>query len=350
MIRLKQLDFLRGIAVLLVLFHHIFELSGSSLPIYLHWIKYIGWAGVDLFFVLSGFLISGLLFKESQKRNDLDIKRFYVRRVFKILPSFYFLLLAFAMIHLLVPLQIGQYSLKSFISELLFLQNYKGGVFSHTWTLSVEEHFYLFLPVFTWLIFKFGKPTFFPYYVFSLIVLVIVVRNTTINVGDPRFPFYSHNRIDSLLVGVFISYFYHYQTDSFTKRVKKSSLILSLLSMASLTYFLSFHYMSELNLRIGFDIISIAWAVLLVVLLCHYFPPNNWVLKAITSVGLYSYNIYLWHDVVNHLAFHYLFSEQRCDYWEYVIIYLAGSVFLGVMLTKCIEEPFIHLRQKKFSS
>src|SRR5689334_20467843 len=79
--RLTELDFLHGIAVILVLFaHHYLTIYTATM----------GWIGVDLFFVLSGFLVSGLLFAEYQKFGNIDTKRFLIRRGFKIYPAFYF--------------------------------------------------------------------------------------------------------------------------------------------------------------------------------------------------------------------------------------------------------------------
>ncbi|HXJ16319.1 MAG TPA: acyltransferase, partial [Candidatus Polarisedimenticolia bacterium] len=80
--RNKRLDVLRSIAVLLVLLYH--SEIGTRLA-------NAGWAGVDLFFVLSGFLISGLLFTEYKKRGSIDFKRFFIRRGLKIYPAFYVL-------------------------------------------------------------------------------------------------------------------------------------------------------------------------------------------------------------------------------------------------------------------
>src|SRR5437763_1037392 len=83
--RIQQLDFLRGVAILLVLVYHwVFPPSDAGLlrPI-MEGIERFGWSGVDLFFVLSGFLIGGLLFKEIQKTGRLDVKRFLIRRGLK---------------------------------------------------------------------------------------------------------------------------------------------------------------------------------------------------------------------------------------------------------------------------
>ena len=83
--RIKGLDLLRGIAILLVLFRHC-DIENNIL-------HHFGWLGVDLFFVLSGFLVSGLLFNEYKKIGKVKIGRFLIRRGFKIYPPFYFFVL-----------------------------------------------------------------------------------------------------------------------------------------------------------------------------------------------------------------------------------------------------------------
>src|SRR5262249_62023019 len=86
--RLPQLDFLRGIAVLLVIANHLpGQLPIPSTGYFAPFVKVasdFGWTGVDLFFVLSGFLVGGLIFKEWQQRSAFDIRRFLIRRAFKI--------------------------------------------------------------------------------------------------------------------------------------------------------------------------------------------------------------------------------------------------------------------------
>src|SRR5215469_11241023 len=82
--RNKRLDILRCIAVIVVILHHSAEST---------FFTQVGWAGVDLFFVLSGFLISGLLFSEYKRRRSISLKRFFIRRGLKIYPAFYVFLL-----------------------------------------------------------------------------------------------------------------------------------------------------------------------------------------------------------------------------------------------------------------
>src|ERR1700740_43634 len=134
--RNKRLDVLRCIAVLLVMFNH-----GGIWPAAAHH----GWIGVDLFFVLSGFLISGLLFSEYKKRQSISFKRFFIRRGLKIYPAFYAFLLLTGITGELVFH--SHPTGAQYFHEVFFVMNYEHGVWDHTWSLGVEEHFYIFLPI-----------------------------------------------------------------------------------------------------------------------------------------------------------------------------------------------------------
>lgn len=127
---------MRCIAVLLVLQSH------SELPSRL---TLAGYTGVDLFFVLSGFLISGLLFAEYKQRQTINFGRFFIRRSLKIYPSFYVLVLATVLYQYRVEQMVSP---RSYLGEILYVQNYTGALWGHEWSLAVEEHFYILLPVF----------------------------------------------------------------------------------------------------------------------------------------------------------------------------------------------------------
>ena len=150
-----QLDVLRGVAVLLVFGRHLElpepdGLAGIAARV---WFR-IGWLGVDLFFVLSGFLIGGLLLTEHARHGRIDVGRFLIRRGLKIYPAYLVFIGYLVCMPLLkvalrgddpVPVLAAQWQL--YWPNLLFLQNYIGtNPAGHTWTLAVEEHFYLLLP------------------------------------------------------------------------------------------------------------------------------------------------------------------------------------------------------------
>jgi len=159
-VRIPALDGLRGVAILLVLvWHSVFELQPQS-P-FLSRLLIPGrltWSGVDLFFVLSGFLIGGILLDVSGSRNYF--KTFYLRRAYRILPLYFLVLLGFSLRFLTPrssagPLGSFSPSVIPWFSYLIFTQNFwmaalgsfGVGVMAATWSLAVEEQFYLTIPL-----------------------------------------------------------------------------------------------------------------------------------------------------------------------------------------------------------
>lgn len=155
--RNRQLDVLRGTAILLVLGRHLPEgttpIRGFIVGILSLWYR-IGWSGVDLFFVLSGFLVSGLLFREYRAEGHVRPGRFYLRRGLRIWPAFY-LMIAVSLLLLWRTTRLSQV-----LIEVFFVQSYfsKGCLWMHTWTLAVEEHFYLALGALTYFLAKSKSP------------------------------------------------------------------------------------------------------------------------------------------------------------------------------------------------
>ncbi len=128
-----HLDFIRGLAVLMVVDFHTTELfQRAHLPFR------TGDLGVAMFFVLSGFLVGGILLREWDRKGAIDAKRFLIRRGLKIWPQYY--------VFLLVMLLTRHRTVHQLLGNLLNIQNYLGGV-AHTWSLAVEEHAYLLLTV-----------------------------------------------------------------------------------------------------------------------------------------------------------------------------------------------------------
>jgi len=151
--RVVQLDILRAVAILLVLFRHgpIAPKEAGHFEGFVRVGACLGWAGVDLFFVLSGFLIGGLLFQEIKTYGSLDVRRFLIRRAFKIWPT-YFVYLAFVFFFALFVTQEmpGRQLVHGLFNNVIHLQNYLGSPRTHTWSLAVEEHFYLVWPLVVW--------------------------------------------------------------------------------------------------------------------------------------------------------------------------------------------------------
>jgi peptidoglycan/LPS O-acetylase OafA/YrhL len=141
------LDHLRAVAISYVFLFHYFILSGGQ-PKWLPGFAKFGWTGVDLFFVLSGFLISSQLFDQIEKGQNISYKQFFLKRFFRIVPAF----LVTVGLYFCIPFFRERESLPSLWKFLTFTQNIglnlkDFGAFSHAWSLCVEEHFYLLLPL-----------------------------------------------------------------------------------------------------------------------------------------------------------------------------------------------------------
>jgi peptidoglycan/LPS O-acetylase OafA/YrhL len=143
--RFHSLDGWRFFAVLIVIKSHV-AFAPSNLEI-LNW----GYLGVDLFFVISGFLITTLLIRERAQFGDISLKKFYLRRTFRIFPIYYLLVLSFALFYLVIsPWKPNGWAFYawSFPVLLTYTQDFVliAGVFFHCWSLAVEEQFYLVWP------------------------------------------------------------------------------------------------------------------------------------------------------------------------------------------------------------
>ena len=349
-------------AVFLVIGRHFPPLGeGCSTPVYKIgelWTRG-GWVGVDLFFVLSGFLVSGLLFTDYKKNNSLSIKRFYIRRGFKIYPAFYFFLFTTLIVWLIFnPLAMSK--IKVF-AELVFLQNYLGSLWWHTWSLAIEEHFYFLLPVVLLLVLKYKKSAGDPFgfivpLTISVCVLLLILRFANgyyYAWNPPNFFTPTHLRIDSLLFGVLISYFYHFHRNGFEKFAQKHK---SLLFIAGLCLFIP-PFVFELDntpfiYTIGFALLYLGSGALLCAALASTIL-NSSALNVFGYIGSHSYSIYLWHAPVIQwgvsIVCKKLFgSMMSCSMAIFLSVLL--SFVVGIVAAKIIEMPFLKIRDKLFPS
>jgi peptidoglycan/LPS O-acetylase OafA/YrhL len=237
--RLPQLDILRGIAIVLVLFHHSLVLPGDRgfLRIPYNTIAAFGWSGVDLFFVLSGFLIGGILFREIQREQSLQVGRFLIRRAFKIWPG-YLVLVAYAYIgHMRHghPLEV----IRTYWANLLHLQNYFLNIRFHTWSLAVEEHFYLLLPVLLGALAASSISTLRRFFLpIALLIMGIIALFRSIHGIFWPFTFETHMypthlRLDSLLAGVCIAFCATFHAEKFD-RLKQHRVLLMIVGLVLL--------------------------------------------------------------------------------------------------------------------
>lgn len=291
-----------------------------------------GWMGVDLFFVLSGFLISGLLFTDLRQNGRIKLSRFLIRRGLKIYPAFYFFLLLTAF---LTPTFAQNHRL---MSEVLFLQSYLPRVWGHTWSLAVEEHFYLVLPILLITLNRLKRIQLLPTIAVILILLCLMLRILSSLHHDQMeavlIP--THLRIDALFAGVTLGYFYHYHGSDFASLsrwwISLLGIVLllpSLLTDTTDTLLASIQYSYNL---LGFSLI-LMWA-----------SVRSVRIPLLADIGRFSYSIYLWHLLV--VAFWRgrtpsLLSFSTC---------LVACVGIGITMGVMIEFPVLQLRDRFFPS
>jgi peptidoglycan/LPS O-acetylase OafA/YrhL len=330
-----EIDGLRALAVIpVILFHAGFELFSG------------GFVGVDVFFVISGYLITTILIEDIES-NRFSIVNFYERRARRILPALFFVMLVcipFAWMWM-VPNQFKDFSqslvaVSLFASNILFWREsgYFGGAAEekpllHTWSLAVEEQYYFLFPIFLILTWRFGKNKVFWVIVFFSAVSLLLSEWGWRNKATANF-FLFPTRAWELLAGSLAAFIIQ-------KNGVKKNETLSFLGLAAIIF--SIFYYSEAT---PFPSVYALVPVIGVVLLILYADKETLVAKllstkAFVSIGLISYSAYLWHQPL--FAFTKIIYGVELDS-KVTLILIIGTLFLAILSWKYIETPF---RDKK---
>ncbi|MEM1353924.1 MAG: acyltransferase [Planctomycetota bacterium] len=361
--RVAGLDLLRAVAIVLVLFTHGPLPAEGELPWLLDQLvralKRGGWIGVDLFFVLSGFLVSGLLMREQQQHGTVHVGRFLVRRGWKIYPP---LAVFIAVMVVVNYVQRGYWPTDRLINQLLFIQNYRPGVQVHTWSLAVEEHAYLLIALafglsatiarrrsramrLRWIVWLFP--------VVAVLAMIGRARAASVQPFDSylhQFP--THLRIDSLFIGVVIAYAYHYAPQATAGLIRRYRLPISIAGIALLLP--AFIWPLETTPWVysyGLATNYLGGALLLCAML-GWSPGTSWGWRWLMAVGRHSYSIYLWHMAAYAVLVGVLtgrFTGKPAwdgPYPLHLGLYVAVAIGSGVLLSWCIEVPTLKLRDR----
>jgi len=283
---IPQFDYLRGVAVLLVmLFHASHDVLSFPMANYTSF----GWAGVDLFFVLSGFLITGILLETRDRSRYFT--NFYARRVLRIWPLYFALLgVMFLAVPLLVPRwgEAAMRNAKPAWSFVLFLQNLilgprLTGPLGPTWSLAIEEQFYFVWPLLIWLFSRMAIQR-----LAAIIIVCSPLLRLGIELGHAHISLYYNTltRLDGLAVGSFLAIWLR---DAETITVKRWALAVLPISVAG-AIFLDKSW-------IDYSMIAIASGA--IVSLSFFFTFTN---RFVLFTGRISYGLYLVHMAVFGMA------------------------------------------------
>jgi peptidoglycan/LPS O-acetylase OafA/YrhL len=335
-----ELDFIRGIAILLVVDFHM-PRSILMAPFARFGFHHFGWAGVDLFFVLSGFLVGGLLVKEWQLRGHIESGRFLIRRGFKIWPQYY--------VFLLVMLLTGHRGVRQLWGNLLNIQNYVGGV-AHTWSLAVEEHAYLLLVGMAALAVRFRTRIQIILGVIVCMILAVLTWRTVLAMHGVNIFSRTDTRMDGILDGLVLAILYH-DVPAFFRRAQRWTPLWASIVLVAL---IDFQLQSRLQTWWSADFAYFcadAMGVALLMLLYRHDPAKRRPLlyRIVAWVGLYSYGIYLWH--VSVVAFSEKVAQRLPGAAANIFLMTCTpllGIAIGVLTTKLVEFPALALRDRLF--
>jgi len=333
---LPALDGVRGLACAIVLACHV-TLDGFP----------GGWVGVDLFFVLSGYLITSILLREYERKGRISLSRFYLRRLLRLTPA----LLFFLAIYSITPRFNEQpdhptpvlYALLYITNWVMSLSPGKAGALGHTWSLGVEEQFYLLWPILLVIILGFSLKNRCFVIVVALIGLVLSWRVfLVLNGATAHRTFYGFDtRVDTVLIGCALAIWLSTATPTTHQGIKWVARASPLLLISLVVLIFSLDWNTAAVNSVGFTIIGVWSAAIIVAAIAP--GPNmlktifNW--PPLIALGGISYGVYLWHVPIIHILRDYLQHPIS-------LLFATGVASAGTAAVSyyVIEHPFLRLK------
>ena len=360
--RSNGLDTLRALAIALVfMYHYMVFVSGE--PTF-GWLSTVGWVGVDLFFVLSGYLIGNAVFAGVVAGQRLSLRAFYGRRALRTLPAFWVVLAAY----FLFPPMMGGREPPSLWRFLTFTQNYllqPGTAFSHAWSLCIEEQFYLVFPLVVLLITRLPLRRGYGWALLvALVGLGVVARallwsrfgrldSGAIEGYYPQVYYATLCRFDEFLPGLAVAMLknFHPTIWSRVELQGRATFALGLVAVgAVLTGVLQYYWIEGYGYGFfmsvfGYSLVAMAFAILVASALSPVSPLHRIRIPGAYSLAVWSYSIYLTHKAVAFVIHSHVPAWQLTPPMELVFITVA-SVATGVLLYRLVELPFMQLRHR----
>ena len=367
--RRPGLDLLRALAIVFVVVYHA-GLFGFSLPFE---IQRFGWIGVDLFFVLSGYLIAGQLLSALARGKSLDIPRFYVRRALRILPAYF----AIVAIYFFLPPMAREYERMPPVWKFLtFTQNLglRGGTaFSHAWSLCIEFQFYLLLPLLILALARWsgrggGKSR------FTSITMVVIpcavlwwcviiraaLAHMNLSLPTPSFGWWqqwiyypTYSRLDALTIGVSLAAIESFRP-AWWSALSKTATWIWLPGIAAIALALALAEKDGLNIissGLGFFLVALGCGTLLVCGVSPHLPFSRVVFPGAAFLATTAYSLYLSHKLAIHgveifCGAHAIGTETVKAY----VVMIAAILLLGSALFFAVERPFLRIREERSRS
>lgn len=365
--RIFGLDVMRAAAILFVVCSHalwIFpEASGGLIDL----LRLMGVMGVEIFFVLSGFLIGRILFRIFTKAEfkSKDLNYFLIRRWFRTLPNYYLALL----INIAIAAYFGREHPESLWKYFFFLQNVVDGMglfFTESWSLPIEEFAYIICPFlfylalfFNW---KMAKEKVFLYITlliigFFILTKIVYYHNTPVsdmnywNINLKAVVLY---RIDAIYYGVLAAYISLMKPHLWESK-KGMMLLLGFLGFVMLHFFIGYKKLTIQEYPFLWNVLYLPVCSIFIAFslpfLSQWKSASKLVLKPITTISLISYSMYLLHYSIILQLMRYFKPIENLTTDEkliFVLIYLTLTIVLSYILYRLYEKPMMELRDKPF--
>ena len=364
--RTNGLDTLRALAILLVfVYHYKVFVSGRST---FGWASDFGWVGVDLFFVLSGYLMANQIMAAFKQQGRFHLGYFYARRAMRTWPAFWVVLAGY----FLFPSLMGGREPPALWRFLTFTQNYQlqpGTAFSHAWSLCIEEQFYLVLPLLALVWHASGGHRYRAWLMLAALTGVGVIARYVlwreyglepsgqIQGYHPNIYYATLCRFDEFLPGVAVALLKHRHPELWQKIMQRGKALfvvalvvvcLALYGAYSQYYRNGYGYLPFMTI-FGYTAIALAFAVAVMAALSPSSPLHRLRIPGAYHLAIWSYSIYLSHKAVAFILNGQL-QAASAPSWLIIVLVSIACLIVGALLYRCVEVPFMSLRDKQFPS
>jgi peptidoglycan/LPS O-acetylase OafA/YrhL len=345
-VKYPSINGLRAISILIMVFYHLVGMKYLSAETIIPWLQPFtriwsdGFMAVNVFFVISGYLITALLLNEEFQNKTISLRDFFIRRTLRIFPAYYFLLLVYAIFQFYQIIHINWGSWATAITYTKYFNWKKDWFTSHAWTLGIEEHFYLLWP----LIFMRGNH----FRKYATIVMIASVPAVRILMAIFEIRWLNDQmiftRIDAIAIGCFFALYQGVILQTLSRHWTRHFYL-------SVGLLLALPYLPELFGKINLAFLFIPFgstygtianfAIATIMMYSVFGPQRIWFwflnLRFMNYIGLLSYSIYLWQQ---------FFIYKSDQWWNQFPLNLLLILGCALFSYYAVEKPFLKLKSK----
>ena len=355
--RLPGLDLLRAIAIVWVMLFHSYIVGG--LGPHFGWLSRYGWMGVDIFFVLSGYLIGTQVLQPLQQGEALRFGGFYARRAWRILPAFAVVLALYGWFPSMreSPGMQPWWQFATFSMNLLAdYPRYQA--FSQAWSLCVEEHFYLLFPLLAWWLTRQPSALKFISVCAGVVVLGIVLRSAiwwhdsaldpprNWFIEDIYYPTWT--RLDGLLMGIVLAVLRTWRSAAWVRLQRHANkALLAGVAITGLAFWLFRERTGLLANAVGWPVLSFGFGLLVFAGADRQSLIGRWRVPGAGWIAAISYSLYLSHKLAFHFVATHLVTHLQGHGMIAFVVYALAVLMLGASLHYLVERPCLRLRERR---